>query len=66
MCESMIALLRCKNNVSSSDVKSYIENFDGLMYKMQNNNAGDVPESSLNLNRNKLEKLSYFFNDQGA
>ena len=34
MCESMVALLRCQNNVNSKDVDSYFGNFDGLMYRM--------------------------------
>ena len=34
MCESLVALLRCRNNIDSKDVRTYIGNFDGLMYKM--------------------------------
>lgn len=50
MCESLIALLRCKNTVSASDVEQYLANFDGLLYKMQNIDPAMVPESSVNSN----------------
>jgi hypothetical protein len=50
----MIALLRCQNNVTSNDVERYISDFDGLMYKLQNINPADVPQSSLKNNEAKI------------
>lgn len=62
----MIALLRCQNNVTSNDVERYISDFDGLMYKLQNINPADVPQSSLKNNEAKIWQLKKYFTDSTA
>jgi dsDNA-specific endonuclease/ATPase MutS2 len=63
MCESLVALIRCVNNVVPSDVEEYIGNYEGLKFKMQNINPADVPVDCVDINQAKLDALSTYFRD---
>jgi hypothetical protein len=64
MVESMVALLRGHNYANSSDVKLYLMNYEGLIYKMQRVDSALIPEEAIKLNEKKLEAMIKSFTDE--
>jgi hypothetical protein len=57
MAECMISLLRGTINAKNSDVKLYLKNYDGLMYKMQSVDPALISEEAININERTLETI---------
>lgn len=66
MIEALIGLLRNSENVTSNDVRCYVQKHEGLMYKMQNVVSMEIRQSVLDKHFETIKRITKSFVDSAT
>lgn len=66
MIEALVGLLRNSENVTSSDVRCYLQKHEGLLYKMQNVVCMNIRDAVLNKHFETIKRITKSFVDSAT